>query len=295
MGGSSFAGIRMAVETAPPSIVAAGRLWVGALVLIAYTLATGRKMISLRSEDGKINPVWIYASVIGIVGYMIPMTLFPFAQQTVSSMLAGIYMASMPLVTIFLAATFAAEPLTARKLIGFLAGATGVVILIGYTALGNIFSESVLAQIALIVANVGYAIASVITRRAPDAPARSFAAAFLLAAAISSTPAALLDLPQTAGVSATSWLAIIYLGAIATGVTAILIVHIIRAAGAGFMAMGNYLTPFVAIAFGILLFGETLHGRYAVGLLVILTGLAVAQPQSLDAAVRWVRSKISSS
>lgn len=291
-GGSSFSGIRIAVETAPPAIVAAGRLWVGTLTLFLYMQLTGRSMIRLRTENGKIDSVWKYALAIGAFGYAIPMTLFPYAQQTVSSMLAGIYMAFMPLVTVFLAAAFADEPLTRRKLVGFLAGTLGVIVLLGPGTLTNIFSESVLAQGALLLASTGYAVATIFTRRAPSAPARSFAVAFMLCASILCTPSAILALAQHPEISAASLAAIVYLGIVPTGFAAILIVQIIRGAGAGFMGMGNYVTPFVAIVFGIALFGEVLHWRYVLGLAVIIAGLSVAQPEPSRIFRRWLRSQL---
>jgi drug/metabolite transporter (DMT)-like permease len=289
-GGSSFSGIRVAVETAPPTIVAAGRLWIGMLVLFAYMKATGRGMLPLRDEDGQFSRAWRYAIGIGLAGYTIPMFLFPFAQQNVSSLLAGIYMAFMPVMTVFLAALFADEPLTRRKLVGFAAGTLGVIILIGPYALAGIFTESVIAQLALVLATTGYAVASVIMRNAPQAPARSFGVAFMLCGALAATPFALADLDKVGAVSPASWLAILYLGIVPTGITAIMIIHLVRGAGAGFLALGNYLTPGAAIVFGVALFGETLEWRYLAGLLVILTGVAVAQRGPLELMRSWRRA-----
>lgn len=280
IGGSSFAGIRLAVETAPPSIVGAGRLWVATFFLFVYMQTTGRRMIPLRNQ-GRLHPAWLFAIGIGLTGYSVPMVLFPFAQQSISSLLAGIYMAFMPIVTVFLAAIFADEPLTKRKLIGFVGGTIGVILLIGPGALQNIFSESVIAQLALLVATTGYAIASVIMRRAPVVPARSFAVAFMLVASLLVTPLAISDLMKGPEISLTSWLAIITLGLGPTGATAILIITMVRNVGAGFVAMSNYLTPMMAILVGVLAFGEQLEWRYLAGLLVILTGLAIAQPGPL--------------
>ncbi|WOI52354.1 DMT family transporter [Parvularcula sp. LCG005] len=286
-GGSSFSGIRIAVETAPPAVVAAGRLWVATLMLAVYMKATGREMLPLR-EGGRLSPSWIFALFIGLAGYAVPMTLFPFAQQHVSSMLAGIYMAFMPLVTVILAATFADEPLTVRKITGFAAGTLGVIILIGPDALSHLLSDSVIAQGALLLATTGYAISSVLTRRAPPAAARSFAVAIMLLAAIAATPLAIREGLRESAISIRSWLAIVYLGLVPTGLTAILIINVVRGAGAGFMAMGNYLTPGVAIILGMLMFGETLEWRFLFGLIAILTGVAIAQP----GPIAFLRAKL---
>lgn len=281
-GGSSFSGIRIAVETAPPSLVAAGRLWVAAAVLLVFMLAARQRPMPLIAA-GRLNPAWLFAFAIGVFGYSVPMILFPIAQKTVPSLLAGIYMAFMPLVTVFLAAAFAAERLTVRKLTGFLIGLAGVLALIGPSALSGMATASLTAQGLLLLATAGYAIASVLTRRAPPIPRESLAFAFMLCGAVQATPLALADAAALGGISLRSWLGIIYLGVVNTGITAIMIVAIIRAAGASFMAIANYLTPVVAIAFGVVLWGEPLKPSYMIGLLIILLGVSIAQPGPLEA------------
>ena len=112
LGGSAFGAISLAIDTAPASVVVAARLWIATLVLSLYAKTTGRPWLPFRNPDGGWNSAWGYAAAIGVIGYAIPMYLFPFAQQTISSLLAGIYMAFMPIATVFLAAIFADEPLT---------------------------------------------------------------------------------------------------------------------------------------------------------------------------------------
>lgn len=283
-GGSSFSAIRVAVDIAPPALVAAGRLWVAALTLTVYALGTGRAFPPLW-QDGRPTRAWLFAIAGGIAGYGVPMFLFPFAQQTVSSMLAGIYMAFMPIATVVLAASFADEPLTKRKIAGTAAGLCGVIILIGPSALGGIFTADVVAQLALLLATTGYSVSSVITRRAPDVPARSYAAMMMLSGAVFATPAALVSggVDTLTGASMT---AILYLGIVPTAISTILIVHMVRSAGAGFLAVGNYMTPGAAIIFGILIFGEALAPRYLIGLLAILGGVFIAQPGPALALLR---------
>lgn len=290
-GGSSFSGIRIAVETAPPSVVAAGRLWVAALLLLAYSLGTGRSLPALI-EKGKPSVAWIFAGTIGAAGYAIPMFLFPFAQQSVSSLLAGIYMAFMPIVTVALAAIFADEPLTRNKIMGTLIGLFGVMVLILPSLPQGGLDAGVIAQLALILATTGYAVSSVITRRAPDVPARSFGAMIMLMAALLSTPAAVTSLMHAEEpVSAASMAAIVYLGVLPTGISTIFIIHMVRSAGASFLAVGNYVTPAAAIFFGVLLFREELTLWHVGGLATILTGVFVTQPGPLLSMLQKLRER----
>ena len=290
LGGSSFSGIRIAVETAPPAVVGAGRLWVAAIFLTIYMFATGRRFPPLI-EQGRPSPAWAFALAIAATGYSVPMFLFPFAQQSVSSLLAGIYMAFMPLVTVVLAALFADEPLTRNKILGTLLGLTGVMALILPAFPADGLNASVIAQLALIIATTGYAISSVMMRRAPQVAARSFGAMVLVCAAILLTPFAIHTYVESkASVSGASMAAIFYLGVLPTGLSTICIIHMIRSAGASFLAVANYVTPGAAIIFGIVLFHEVLTGWHVLGLATILCGVFVAQPGPVLSLIQRIKA-----
>ncbi|NHK26861.1 DMT family transporter [Parvularcula flava] len=296
IGGASFAGIKLAVATALPGTVSAGRLWAAAAFLLIYAYATGRHLPAfLRREEGKgwtVSTEWRFMMAGGVIGYAIPFTLFPFAQQTVSSMLAGIYMAFMPLVTIILARIFADEELTVRKVTGFMLGTTGVIFLIGPAAIANILSADVIAQGAMILAVICYAIYAVLTRRAPEMQARSFAAGVMLSSAVAASPFALVSGQDWGAVSAVSWLSILFLGLFPSAIAAILIITLIRKAGAGFMALTNYATPVVAIIIGMSAFGEPLKPTFIAGLVAILIGLAISRTKQISFGARGLQRLI---
>lgn len=284
LGGSSFAGISVAVETAPPAVIAAARLWVGAAFMAIHTKMSGRPFLPFGA--GK---TWAYAIAAGLIGYAVPMTLIPVAQQTVTSILASVYQAFMPVMTVLLAAAFADEVLTKRKLTGFAFGTIGVLTLVGPSALRGILTADVVAQGMLLVAVLGYASAGVIMRRAPDAPERGFATAFLLFGALLATPGALLA--GADGISLKSWAAIFYLGLFPTGITAVFIILTVRRVGAGFLAMSAYAAPVVALLLGTFFLGERVGLRELAGLAAILTGVAIAEPRGLATFRATIRSR----
>ena len=283
LGGSSFAGIELAVETAPPAVVAASRLWIGAAFMAVHTRLSGRPFLPWRPRRA-----WAYAAAAGLIGYAAPMTLIPLAQQTVTSILASVYQAFMPVMTVLLAAAFADEVLTRRKLTGFALGTAGVLVLVGPDALRGVLTADVVAQGLLLVAIFGYAAAGVIMRRAPDVPERGFAAAFLGLGAVAATPGAIIA--GTEGISPASWAAIAYLGIFPTGITAIFIILVVRRVGAGFLAMSAYAAPVVALILGVAFLKERAGWQELAGLSAILAGVAVAQP----GAVRAFRAALSS-
>lgn len=279
IGGSAFAMIRGAVDTAPPAVVTVGRLWIGFLFLYVVMRRAGRRLPRFF-DPARRFPVaeeWRWMIAIGAVSYMIPFLIFPWAQQFVESGLAGIYMAFMPIWTVALAFVFAGEKLNLRKIIGFAIGFAGVIVLIGPAVIGEAMTTSLLAQIALLFATLGYAAGAVVTRRAPQIRPRIFAAGTLLASSVITTPALFFTELNIADWSVVSIANIVGLGLGPTGLGGLLLIILIQRTGAGFMALANYMTPLWAVAVGAAIFSERVGLNALVALIIILCGVAISQ------------------
>ena len=280
LGGSSFTFIHAAIETAPPAFVGVARLWIAALMLYLVMRAKGRRFPPLLVRmNGRLLPhrLWASMAAVGAIGYAVPFLIFPWAQQFVASGLAGVYMAFMPLWTIGLAHFFANELLTVRKAAGFALGAVGVAILMGPDAIAGAAGASILAQLGLLLATFLYACSAVISRRAPPVRPRVFSAGSVLCGAAFATPALLLAPVDLDAITLKSWLSILALAAGPTALAGFIIIILIRRAGAGFMALANYVTPLWAVALGAVLFGERLGANAFVALALIFCGVAVSQ------------------
>ncbi|MEE4212336.1 MAG: DMT family transporter [Parvularcula sp.] len=272
LGGSAPAAINFAIAGAPPAVIAGVRIWAAAAILVVYVYATGRKIVSPLSKEGRA--VWVYAAAAGFCGYALPFQLFPLAQLEVTSITAGIMMAFLPVLAVLAAWAFAGEPLTRKSFTGVVIGTVGVFILTGPAALAG--AGGTLKGIGLLlIAICGYAGMGVVMRRAPEHPARSFAAAMMIAAAVMSTPFTLLE--GFDGVTKQGWLAIAYLGLGPTGFTSIAIVTVVRRAGSSFLSTSAYVAPVVAMLLGIAFFAEPLMLNQILGLATILGGIALTQ------------------
>jgi drug/metabolite transporter (DMT)-like permease len=280
LGGSAFVMIRSALETMPPVAITIGRLWLGAIVLYAIMVHAGRRLPPLMVRAGgklRLRRSWGWMIAVGIVGNTLPFFIFPWAQQFVDSGLAGVYMAFMPIWTIALAFFFAGESLTGRKLIGFGLGFIGVVVLMGPEVLSGAADADLLAQAALLLATLCYAASVVLARRAPPMRPRIFAAGMMLVGAITATPALLFVSIDASQWSLASIASVVGLGIFPTGINGVLIIMVIRRAGAGFMALSNYFTPIWAVAMGAAIYHERIEIGAFIALAIILTGVAISQ------------------
>lgn len=243
-----------------------------AIMLVTYALATGREMLPPWHPVGR--KVWAYGAAAGFFGYAMPFSLFPIAQTQVSSIMAGIVMAFLPVMSIVMAALFAKEPLTKKSLVGVLIGTVGVLILLG-PAIFSGAEATIVGILLLLCAVFGYASMGVVMRRAPEYPARSFAATMMASAALMTLPFMLMQ--GFSEVTTQGYLAMLYLGILPTGLTAIVIITVVRRAGAGFLATSAYASPVISVVFGLLFFSEPLLINQIIGLLTIFLGVALSQ------------------
>lgn len=274
--GMSFVAVTVGLEGFGPITIAAGRITIGAVLLLIAAFATGVGLPRLTDRH-----VWLHCLSLALFTSLIPFSLLGWGQQSVTSGFAGISMAVIPLIVLPLAWIFLQEAMTLRRTVGFMMGFVGTVTLIGPGALISAGTEAeTLARLACLGAAMCYAIGSVITRTAPSVPLVSFSAAGLTIAAVIILPIAiwLEGLPK---ITLRPGLAILYLGVFPTAVATMLWVKVIKSAGPSFMSLVNYHVPFWAVVIGMLFLSEPLPARFLVALALILIGLAIAQGRTL--------------
>jgi len=202
----------------------------------------------------------------------------------VDSGLAGILMAMMPLSTILLAHFFVSgEAITTNKLIGFVVGFVGVVILM----LPQINADTqyqwlhLLAMLSILCGAISYAINSVIAHQLPNISLTLLSSGVLMAASVLILPISIWSsygwIPD---VSNSALLALLILGLFPSGIATIVYFSLIRRAGAAFMSQTNYLIPLWAVFIGVVFGYEYISLNAMIALAVILSGIALAQRKS---------------
>ena len=275
MWGSAFMFNKLGVATVPPATLVAGRLLIGALILLVVVHALGARLPPLGRN-------WLPYLVLALVGNCIPFYVIVWGQKTVDSALAGILMAAMPLVTLVLAHFFVqGERMTRKRAAGFALGFLGIVLLIGPAALTGIGGSAlqVVSQLAVLAGALCYATNSVLTRlMVKENNVLIASTAMLLVATVVMLPVAfILDRPWTLAPSFSSTAAIVWLGIGPTAVATLCYFKLIGSAGPTFMSLVNYLSPPVAVFLGVTLMGEHPGVEAYTGLALILAGIALSQ------------------
>ena len=274
MWGSSFMFNKLGVATVPPLTLVAGRLTIGALTLLVLLYASGVRL----PPPGRI---WVAYAVLGVVGNALPFFLITWGQQAIDSALAGILMAAMPLATLVLAHFLVQdERMTAGRVAGFALGFVGIVFLMEPAAAAGLGGAAlqVLSQLSVLCGALCYSANSVMARLLIRTDFLAAATGTLLVSAILVLPLTIaVDAPWTLTPSVSSVAAIVWLGVGPTAVATILYFRLISSAGPTFMSLVNYLSPAIAVFLGVTLLGEQPGVNAYLGLVLILTGIAISQ------------------
>jgi len=272
--GSNFMFVKLGVATVPPATLAAGRLLVAAVTLVAVIRALGYRFPPR-------GLVWIHYTILAVVGNSLPFFLISWGQQTIDSSLAGILMAIMPLATLLMAHLWVTdERLTRNRAVGFGLGFVGIVMLIGPAALAGLGGSAarILAQLSVLGGALCYASQSVLVRVTLRGDVMVASAAIVAIAAAISLPIALvIDQPWNLSPSTTSVWAVVWMGIGPTAIATLAFIKLIGSAGPTFMSLVNYGVPVVAVFLGVVMLGEAPNANAYTGLLLILTGIAVSQ------------------
>lgn len=260
MWGSSFLLIKVSVADFPPSTVAWLRLAFGAAVLMLVPAA--RKPLLHRRD-------WWLVIVLGITWMALPFILFPLAEQTIDSALAGMINGVSPVFTALIAAVWFRVRLNWVAVLGLLSGLLGVL----GVAIPSIGGDATLTGILLVLLatllyGVAFNLSAPLERR--NGALRVILRAQLVAL-VATIPWGVLGLHDSSP-TLQGWVSVILLGAISTGLAFACFVILVGRVGAPRASVSVYLVPGVAIVLGSLAAGESIHPLALVGLCLILLG-----------------------
>jgi drug/metabolite transporter (DMT)-like permease len=253
--------IKLAVEDLSPGFVAWSRVALAAIVLLPIAWRTG----ALRGLPLR----WLTA--FALFEITIPFPLIAFGEQRVSSSLAAILIAAVPLAIAFLALRFdRSERPTRSRFVGMLIGLGGVVALVGIDIGGRV--TELVGAAAVLVAAFGYACGPMIAKRhlttadplGPVAGALGIASIMLLPFALGGWP--------TETPSGDALASVIVLGLICTAVAFLIFFRLIDEIGPSRASIITYVNPVVALALGVAILDEHVTTGTVVGLLLILAG-----------------------
>jgi drug/metabolite transporter (DMT)-like permease len=270
--------IRVAVRELAPSMLVLLRTGIATLLLLPIAAARGE----LRPLLPRWKPLVIFAAV----EIAIPWLFLARAEQHITSSLAGLLIAAVPLVgTAVLFVVGGDEGVGGRRLVGLLVGLLGVAALVGI----DVGDLNVVALLEIAIVVVGYAVGPIIlARHLRGAPALGVVSASLALTTIVYLPALVVALPD-AWPSGRVAASVVGLAVLCTAIAFLLFFALISEVGPVRATVITYVNPAVAAVLGVLVLDEELTFGMAVGFALILVGSVLAtsrarQPAELETA-----------
>jgi drug/metabolite transporter (DMT)-like permease len=256
--------IKLAVDGGmPPALVAWGRVALAAVVLLPIAWRVG----ALRGMRSR----WRAAAAFGLVEIVVPFPLIAAGEQHLSSSLAAILIATVPLAVALLAIRLDAdERVSGGRLIGLVIGLVGVVVLLGIDVAGR--ADELLGALMILVAALGYAIGPFIVKRwLSGVHSLGPVTVALWVSAIALAPLALLSAPGAAPTAGAIG-SVVVLGLVCSAAAFVVFFALIAEAGPGRATVITYVNPVIALVLGVLLIRETVGTATLAGLGLILAG-----------------------
>jgi drug/metabolite transporter (DMT)-like permease len=213
-----------------------------------------------------------------------------FAEQTVPSGVAALFIATVPLwMIVFERFAFKGPAPSRATWLGLAFGLSGVLLLVGPTPL-TLHAGQTAGSLLLLVAALSWAYGSLLSRRLslPQSPLMVAAlqmvsgSIFMFAASGALGEWRTFDPAQVSGRSMMAMAYLVIFGAL-VGYTAYL--YLLRRVSAATVGTYAFVNPAVAVGLGWLFAGESLDGRTALAMLLILGGVA----SILSGKARWRR------
>jgi drug/metabolite transporter (DMT)-like permease len=259
--GSSFLFQRVAVPELGPNWVAAGRLILGALVLVIVMLAM-RKPLHLRKNAGAY--IWI-----GFINSALPFWLFAYASITLPAGVTAVMNSMVPLFSVLLLWVMGERP-SFGKFAGVTLGIVGVAMIVGFGGLPMTWATA-LGVLAGMGAAALYAFSAMeIRKRFTNVDPLAVATGSLLGATLALLPVLFLG-PMPSTVEVTPWLMLLPLGVFCTGIAYFLYFKLLHDVGSTRATTVTLLVPVFALIWGVLFLHEhpTLLSLVGMGLVIV--------------------------
>jgi drug/metabolite transporter (DMT)-like permease len=259
--GSSFLFMAIGLESFRPGLVTWLRILFGAAAIWSFPRA---RRSAIEQEDR------LRVLVVAITWVAVPFTLFPLAQGSVNSAIAGMLNGAAPIFTAVIATILLRRPPGSRQLIGIPLGFAGVTA-VALSAASHGTSQVVgvlLIVVATLCYGIAFNVATPLQQRYGSIP---LMARILAIGAVLTAP---LGLSSISG-SSFSWPAVFAtaaVGVLGTGVAFVLFGTLVGRVGSTRASIVGYLIPIVALGLGVLFRGDDVGPLALAGVALVIAG-----------------------
>ena len=256
--------IKIAVREVSPAFLVFVRTGGAALMLAPVAAAKGNLGAVLRR--------WRPLVIFSVVEIAVPWLLLFNAEKRLASSLAGLLLASVPIMGAVLAQATGSDRLDRRRVAGLVIGLGGVIAVVGL----DVSSSNLWAAASIVIVAAGYALGPwVLAQYLSDLPSIAVIAASLMVCTVIYAPIAAFALPSRS-LSQSVVISIVALTVACTAVAFVGMFVLIDEVGAMRATVVTYVNPAIAVLLGVTVLGEHFGVGTGLGFVLILGGSFLA-------------------
>ncbi len=260
--------IKVAVAEVSPATLVFARTALALLILLPLAIRAGALRPALRH--------WRPAAIFAVLEMGIPWLLLGHAETRISSALAGLLLAAVPIIGALITASLGERHNVAGvRVAGMVLGLLGVGLLVGVDASGGHLDPLSIAEMLVVAAC--YAVAPIIIDRQENpAPAIGTITLSILFVALAYLPFGLPGLVTAWPLQADTAGSLLVLGLLCTAIAFILFFRLIAAAGPVRAVVITFINPAVALLLGVLVLSEQVTAGMLIGFPIVILGSFLA-------------------
>ncbi|MBE0644725.1 MAG: drug/metabolite exporter YedA [Bacteroidetes bacterium] len=281
--GSTYLGIRFAIETIPPFLMAGARFFIAGAVLFLW--------LRLRGVPGPTARQWRSMAIIGFLLIGAGNGAVSWAEQTLPSGLTALIIALIPLWFVTIEWFQNAIRPTLEVVLGLALGLIGMIVLIDPARITDSGHPDLIGTAVVVSGTIAWALGSMYSRKAehPSRPLLGTAmqmltgGALLLVVSVVTGEAASFDIRS---VSAFSLAALGYLIVFGSLIAFTSYIWLLKATTPARVATYAYVNPVIAVFLGWLLADELLNARIIIAAAIIVAAVALITAVKIRQATR---------
>ncbi len=274
--GSSWAAVKIGIESFPPLLSLAIRFTLAGIILGSIVFL---KHLTIPME----KKFWTLVLIMSSTSFTVPFVLIYWGQLRVGSGLASFLFATYPfwvaIVSHFLLPN---EKITPVRIIGIVIGFLGVIFIFN-NGFSDISSGMFFCMAAIIAGAIIQAFGLVFLRRLGDTmhPVTLNFCSMSLSAIPLFAASFIFEEYSQLFFNARSLVSIFYLSTFCTVITFVIYFWLVKHVEAVILSLSAFITPVIAVVIGIALLGEKITGNVYIGATLVLIGVAFASTSDL--------------
>jgi drug/metabolite transporter (DMT)-like permease len=284
--GSSWAAVKLGLETVPPVLSISIRFAIASVIL-------GFIIFIQRLAMPRDWNFWRLVSILCATAFTIPFIIIYWAQIRVDSGLASVLFATYPFwVAIISNKILPNEKITTSRVTGMIVGFIGIVIIF-YDGFVNLDRNSIYGMIAIIGASIIQAYGLIAIRKygANEHSINMNFYPMMISAIILSILSYNTENYTDVVLNVDTLASIMYLSIFCTVITFVIYFWLVKYVEVVVLSLSALITPIVAVIIAVLIMGEKFTNNIFIGSLLVLAGVGISNRDGIESLYRQAISR----